>query len=203
MLSREQFASFIPERWSQALPPVPGSTPVPEGHARLFHYTTPDAEQSIRERGLQVSHAKGETYGEPNQIWAAAQTAEKAPGYVSETARMGRPVVEFSANTGHYKDGGELTFGLGQGMDPRFLEERSAHVTLSRGDMPPDRLVVHTPVEEAARDIQAGGYNREEIAGFLPSYAVNPALDSSGVTPKAIMYHLGVTGPEVPEEATG
>jgi hypothetical protein len=116
---------------------------------------------------------------------------------------MGRPVVEFSANTGYPKEGGELTFGLGQGMDPRFLEERSAHVTLSRGDMPPDRLVVHTPVDEAARDIQAGGYNREEIAGFLPSYAVNPALDSSGVTPKAIMYHLGVTGPEVPEEATG
>lgn len=200
-LSPEQFASFIPERWSQSLPPRPGSVPVPEGHARLFHYTTPDAEQSIREGGLQLSHAKGDTYGEPNMIWAAAKTSESAPRYVYDLAQSGRPVAEFSAHSGPFREGGELD--IGSGSDPKLLEDRSSHVTLLDSQVPKERLVMHTPVDSQARSIQDAGYSREEIAGYLPTYAANPSLDKSGITPKSIMYHLGVTGPEIPEKATG
>ena len=48
-----------------------GTSPVPEGNIRLYHYTRNNSD-GIAENGIKLSYAKGETYGEPNMIWASS-----------------------------------------------------------------------------------------------------------------------------------
>jgi hypothetical protein len=197
MLSREQFAEHIPPRWSQSLPPRPGTTPIPEGNVRLYHYSPASNEESIRKEGLSLSSARGETYGEPNMIWAAAIGPDKAERYVTENARNMKLTAEFSANPGTSYNDRNSELDIGRDTSPQFLEDRSAHVTM-RGEVSPERLTIHTPIEGEARDME--GYGNEELASYLPSYRSNPNLDPTGVIPKAIMYKLGVTGPDITDD---
>jgi hypothetical protein len=130
------------------VPPEPGTTPIPEGNVRLYHYTGADPEQ-IRQQGLQMSQAKGETYGEPNQIWASA----RPPSLDNHN------VVEFSVprddprwNIGkyepwvHYEGYDQPNFDYGQ-----YLHDRGAHVTFN-GDIRPDEIhAVHEPWHQSYR----------------------------------------------------
>lgn len=71
-----------------SIPAAPGTTEIPPTHVRLFHYTGADPEV-IRQQGLRIQNAKGENYGEPNQIWASARFPENS-------LYAGNPVVEFA-----------------------------------------------------------------------------------------------------------
>jgi hypothetical protein len=53
------------------VPVEPGTTPLPKGMIRAYHYTNggPEALASILATGLSTAHAKGSTYGEPNALW--------------------------------------------------------------------------------------------------------------------------------------
>lgn len=62
------------------LPPEPGSTPVPAGMIRAYHYT--DNLDAVRAGGLDVSKARGSTYGEPNGIWASTAKPKDVKNYV-------------------------------------------------------------------------------------------------------------------------
>jgi predicted GNAT family acetyltransferase len=58
---------------SDTPPPALGTTPVPPGMVRAYHYTNNglDALKSILQHGLSRAFAKGENYGEPNAIWVS------------------------------------------------------------------------------------------------------------------------------------
>lgn len=53
------------------VPAEPGSVSIPSDHIRLYHYTTADVDELMR-NGLMMSKARGSTYGEPNMIWASS-----------------------------------------------------------------------------------------------------------------------------------
>ena len=53
-------------QWTKG-PIEPGTTPIPPGKIRGYHYT--DSMESVEAGGLDVSKAKGASYGEPNAIW--------------------------------------------------------------------------------------------------------------------------------------
>ncbi len=64
------------------VPPEPGTSPIPNNHIRLFHYTkfkyigpesAHQAANSLKTQGLDIKKAKGNTYGEPNVVWASAE----------------------------------------------------------------------------------------------------------------------------------
>jgi tRNA nucleotidyltransferase/poly(A) polymerase len=124
------------------IPPEPGSTPIPDGHVRLWHYTEGDPE-AVRQQGLLMNRAKGENYGEPNQIWASARPPEFMTHNVVE---FHVPVNDPRWNFGKYEP--YINYGEGYQMPQdygRYLHDRGAHVTFL-GDIRPDEIVaVHEP----------------------------------------------------------
>jgi ribosomal protein S18 acetylase RimI-like enzyme len=54
---------------STVVPLPPGETPIPSGTIRAFHYTRAENADSIRQNGLRLGNAKGQSYGEPNGLW--------------------------------------------------------------------------------------------------------------------------------------
>lgn len=62
------------------LPPEPGTTPIPPGMVRGYHYT--DRLDSVLAHGLSTQHAKGSTYGEPNVIWMSTEKPKDFKEYV-------------------------------------------------------------------------------------------------------------------------
>ena len=73
-----------PNDWAVTaeVPPEPGTTPIPPNHVRLFHYTKVEgasddqkhqAAELLRSNGLDIKMAKGNSYGEPNVVWASRQ----------------------------------------------------------------------------------------------------------------------------------
>ena len=69
------------EDWvkSAEVPPEPGTAPIPPNHVRLYHYTRNEASDMakhqaamvIKTQGIDISKARGSTYGEPNAVWAS------------------------------------------------------------------------------------------------------------------------------------
>ena len=126
------------------LPPEPGKIPVPPGMIRLYHFTDSDQSlESILEDGIDVSHARGETYGEPNMIWASA---EKPAGH--------KPYVEFFARPEEL----DPLIGRPTGATPGELQasidammERGSNVTLLGDNLPPTRFVSFNNGEVSAR----------------------------------------------------
>jgi hypothetical protein len=139
------------EQFEDHIPPEPGSQPVPEGHVRLFHYTSTEALPSIREKGLSTQHARGHTYGEPSVVWAAA-------GMPKEGSFHSHNYVEFHADPSRGRD---LDIGehYGQGGSVQehvaHLESHQSHVTM-RGDVPPSRIMaVHEPWHSHVRYLES------------------------------------------------
>src|SRR6516164_279929 len=134
-------------RHREDLPPEPGTSPVPSGHVRLFHYTDPENLPSIRREGLKRSKAHGATYGEPSMVWATAGVPKD----------IVKPNVEFHADPAYHK---ELDIGeyYGQGgtlqQHIEHLEQARSNVTM-RGDVPPSRiLAIHEPWQSHVRYIE-------------------------------------------------
>jgi len=61
-------------------PAAAGTTPLPAGHIRAYHYTT--ALDAVLQSGLSTRHARGATYGEPNVIWFSTQKPGDFKNYV-------------------------------------------------------------------------------------------------------------------------
>jgi hypothetical protein len=134
------------EQFGDHLPPEPGSQPVPEGHVRLFHYTGTENLPSIREHGLTQRHARGESYGEPSVVWAAA-------GMPKEGSFHSHNYVEFHAHPQHELDIGDDWRREGA-KHIEHLEGTRAHVTM-RGDVAPSRILgVHEPWHSHVRYIE-------------------------------------------------
>ena len=63
-----------------SVPPEPGTTPVPPGKVRGYHYTRDIA--SVLQQGLDVKHARGRMTGEPNTIWFSTARPDRVKNYV-------------------------------------------------------------------------------------------------------------------------
>jgi len=71
-------------RWTTSdIPAEPGSTPIGKDEVRFYHYTLPENLESIKTNGLQVTSARGETYGEPNLVWGS--TSKQGYDFNSQT----------------------------------------------------------------------------------------------------------------------
>lgn len=158
-LSRGQFASHLPPRLMQALPPL-GSLPLAPGHVRAVHATYPEHAGSIREHGLLLSRSKADLTGDPRVVWATPVTAddihEKTKGY--------QTVVEVQV--------------------PEH-EAKSDPITLERDIEPKDVLAVHEPWEMAlhAAERDPGDETHIGAGGFIDYVGDNPT--NSDGTPNA------------------
>jgi hypothetical protein len=118
-----------------AVPLAPGTTPIPEGHVRFFHYTYADPD-TVRRTGIDISFARGETYEEPNQIWATKQPPEK----------IIKPHVEFSLPYDDPRIGGTIRSG-----DVRSRTESQA--TFIGSIRPEELIAIHEPWHDQYRRI--------------------------------------------------
>lgn len=83
------------------VPPEPGKSPKRSAnHVRLYHYTTvegPTADEKhaaaelLRKNGLDISKAKGSTYGEPNVVWASSQLPQQGKVFAEFSIAMDDP----------------------------------------------------------------------------------------------------------------
>jgi len=76
----------VPHGFEHYLPPEPGTTPIPEGHVRLYHQTSAENIPSIIKTGLNIGHARG--IEGPKSIYADRTGFYGSPG--------SRPTIEFS-----------------------------------------------------------------------------------------------------------
>ena len=150
------------------VPPLPGTVPIPPGEVRLFHRTLLSNAASIRENGLTVSNARGETYGEPNQVWASAGIRSSQAQNVIDGGIMDSDyvVVEFHMPTDR--------LDIGNGRDAADLEARQSDVTI-RGDVPPENIIaVHEPWEAAYRTLAGPDYIEQVRAGEFDNFLGDP-----------------------------
>jgi GNAT superfamily N-acetyltransferase len=136
------------------IPAAPGTTPVPNGYVRLYHYTGADPDQ-IRQEGLRMQYAKGESYGEPNQIWASTKWPDASSRY--------NPVVEFSVP---YNDPRFVIGRHDPWRDPaehiQHLYDAGSHVTFG-GDIDPSEITaVHEPWHHNYRYFQENDLDPDE-----------------------------------------
>jgi GNAT superfamily N-acetyltransferase len=142
----------------------PGTVPIPEGHVRLFHITPLRNAEAIKRDGITVSAARGESYGEPNQVWASSGLRSSQARRVLDHDIMDSDfaVVEFHVSPDRLDVGSKV----GSGTDAEWaasLEARQSDVTV-RGDVSPDDIVaVHEPWETAYRVLSE--YREQVIAG--------------------------------------
>lgn len=64
------------------LPAEPGTTPIPDGHIRLYHRTRASNMKSIAKTGLSIDHAKG--YEGPKAIYGDPEGFYGKPGDVTD-----------------------------------------------------------------------------------------------------------------------
>ena len=151
------------------IPRKPGTSPIPNGNIRFFHYSNIRGESPndvdwetfvhnranlIRENGIQISNARGETYGEPNQIWASRE----APDNVEQI------YVEFSLPPDDPRIGG--TIGRRTGTVDEIQNDRS-DATFTGSIEPGEVVAVHEPWHNRARYIieDNPGLHKDVIGG--------------------------------------
>ncbi len=80
---------------SDSVPVAPGSTPIPPGMVRGYHYT--GNLNAVLQSGLSTQHARGSTYGEPNAIWFSTRMPGSFKDYLEVHLRadeVGMAVID-------------------------------------------------------------------------------------------------------------
>jgi len=121
------------------VPAEPGTTPIPPGKIRGYHYT--GDMDAVEQEGLNVSKAQGEGYGEPNAIWFSTAKPSNHKEYVEV-----------------FLDSSDIAMGAGPlraREDPTSPEALAKIEDYNKGDhdfmvyskgIPPDRFVsTHRP----------------------------------------------------------
>jgi len=131
-----KIASFIP-----VVPNIPdgiGVIPIPADHIRLYHYTKGNPED-IMNQGLKLSYARGETYGEPNMVWASSQPPDPSI----------KNIVEF-----HVPVNDQMSLEKpSPGENPEEWMKGNHHVGFYRDIKPEEILAVHEPWHQKYRYI--------------------------------------------------
>jgi hypothetical protein len=134
------------------VPPEPGTTPIPPNHVRLYHYTKFEstgnhdqdkfqAAQLLRQNGLDISKAKGNTYGEPNVVWASAEMPRQIKVFAEFTIAVDDPRWAQSKPE--------------PGQTPQEYEARKADCYFRDSILPNEIIAVHEPWHFKYRYIMA------------------------------------------------
>ena len=137
-----QYIKIHAEKTAQTKTEVPNGTgvlPLPPGHIRLYHYTNADPEV-IRKEGLKLSMAKGNTYGEPNMVWASSVPMTES-----------KNVVEFSTQS---DDPSMVLEKPRKEQTPDDWMSGNHHVGFNRDIKPDEILAIHEPWHKVYRYIK-------------------------------------------------
>lgn len=143
---------FDPYGDLRSIPAPFGTTPVPEGHVRVNHYTSPESMEGIRSRGISMDRAR-ESFSrggtEFPSIFANA-------GNPSEDLLRRAPVIEAHVPVSNLDTGsmfGRPTVEQ-QAEHARGLESRQSTVT-TNVDVPKENIVaIHEPWHSTFRYLQ-------------------------------------------------
>lgn len=127
-------------RIAQMTPQIPneiGTTPIPSNHIRLYHYTRGNPEE-IKRNGLQLSHARGSTYGEPNMVWASSVPPDAS---IKNIVEFSVPVNDTSMDLEKPK----------MGESPDEWMSGNHHVGFYRDIRPEEIIAIHEPWHEKYR----------------------------------------------------
>ena len=140
------------------LPPEPGSAPIPEGHVRLWHYTSADNVPSIREHGLQRKFARGDSgTGDLSEPSAGMWASTKRPDDILDDHTGNAAVVEYHAHPDEISGNAESPWQAKRkdgGYDQEQLHDWAGgyHHVIMRGDVHPRNiLAIHEGWHGAAR----------------------------------------------------
>jgi hypothetical protein len=153
---------------------------VPPGTIRLYHYTRSEEWlDAILRDGVLLSHALGETYGEPNMVWASAQKPAGEAWY-----------VEFWADPTTDLDIGRVDPGRNVKAGIKWPEGRGANVTMV-GDVPPDRILTYNRPWFSTYRYLRNDPDRygtiEQLEALLEGFPVGAA---DGVVRPAVLHRL-------------
>jgi len=99
------------------VPAAPGTSRIPANHVRLYHYTRVEqagdlakhkAAESLRKQGIKLGNARGQSFGEPNQIWSSTRQPENYKTYVEFSVAKDDPRIGGTIRM--VRPGGDLTF---------------------------------------------------------------------------------------------
>jgi hypothetical protein len=140
------------------LPPDPGTTPIPAGHIRLWHYTPLENAGSIREHGLLNSKARGDAgNGDLTDPSAGVWASTKRPDEILNNHSAGAAVVEFHAHPSQISGNAESpwqSMNKDRTWDDSKVQDWAGgyHHVIMHGDVRPSQIAaIHEPWHGAAR----------------------------------------------------
>jgi len=136
------------------VPPEPGTTPIPEGHIRAYHYynkfpiekgeSEDDAKhkaaEALRKGGIDISKAVGHTYAEPDMVWASTEKPREEFVYAE---------FHIAANDPRWDIGKP-----DKDVNLREWEKRKTDFTFSGSIKPSEIIGVHEPWHDSYRYIK-------------------------------------------------
>ena len=137
------------------VPLAMGETEIPKDHIRFFHYTNADKDDILGD-GILMEYAKGESYGEPSQIWAKHG--------VPPDSNTGKKYVEFSLHPDDPRIGGTIHAGTDK-----------TQATFTGDILPSDIVAFHEPHDHLTRKILSRPDFIEKIrSGEMDDNIANP-----------------------------
>ncbi len=109
----------------------PGTIPIPPGHVRLYHYFPGNQIENIRQNGIDITYARGETYGEPNSVWASAQKPSKSHTFVEFSVSKDDPSWLINKPTTE--------------RDVQAIQDYGSDVAFGRTIKPEEFIAIHEP----------------------------------------------------------
>jgi hypothetical protein len=123
--------NWLQKTAQQDLMQEPGTLPVPPGHIRLYHYLPRDQVENVRQQGIDIGQARGETYGEPNAVWGSTRKPSDNHTF-----------VEFSVSTD------DPSWFINKPDTPEHAQEfqnSGSDATFGRTIMPNEFIAIHEP----------------------------------------------------------
>lgn len=181
-------------RGRSAVPPRPGTTPIPEGHIRLYHYTRAGADV-IREQGLKLSESRGETYGEPNLVWASGQQPGEFKTYVEFSVPIGDPRFAIGKPTeispdSDYEGKYVAPDGRAYNVSPEGFR---SDVGFIGGIKPEEFIAVHEPWHHRYRYMVEEGMTDAVLAGDWDDLMNDPSNPDYGKAIRQIYADAGIS----------
>lgn len=153
------------------LPPDPGAVPIPHGHIRLWHYTSLDNADSIRQHGIQRRYARSDAgNGDLSEPSAGVWASTRRPDDLLKDRHSGRAVIEYHASPSQISYQADH-YGS---QDPEEWA-RGYHHVIMKGDVHPSQIVgVHEPWHGLARAIKERDPSLQRYKDVRAMHASDP-----------------------------
>ena len=160
------------------VPKEPGTVPIPPNHLRLYHYTFTDP-KIIKQQGLKLSAAKGNTYGEPNMVWASLQQPQNTKTFVEFSMAIDDPRFTIFGSKPDIRRGVEGYKGASN--DFTIL-----------GDVKPDEFIaIHEPWHHTYRYLIENNMVEEVLGGKFDDLVNNKNTPNEAKAILAIKQNFG------------